>query len=56
MWIDARVTLLAGVTIGKRSVIGAGSVVTKDIPAMSLAVDDPCKVIRLLDDEDLSSK
>ena len=37
---------LPGITIGYGSVIGAGSVVTKDIPANSLAVGNPCKVIR----------
>lgn len=36
----------SGITIGYGSVIGAGSVVTKDIPANSLAVGNPCKVIR----------
>lgn len=48
VWICAGVIVLPGVTIGSNSVIGAGSVVTKDIPANSLAVGNPCKVIRSL--------
>lgn len=46
VWIGGNVTVLPGITIGDNSVIGAGSVVTKDIPAGSLAVGNPCKVIR----------
>jgi len=42
------VIILPGVTIGANSVIGAGSVVAKDIPANNLAVGNPCKVIRIL--------
>ena len=45
-WIGGGVIILPGVTIGKGSVIGAGSVVTKSIPENSLAVGNPCKVIR----------
>lgn len=45
-WIGGGVIILPGITIGYGSVIGAGSVVTKDIPANSLAVGNPCKVIR----------
>ncbi|MBQ8167869.1 sugar O-acetyltransferase [bacterium] len=48
VWICSNVTVLAGVTIGENSVIGAGSVVTKDIPPNSLAVGNPCKVIKQL--------
>ena len=46
VWIGGNVTVLAGVTIGDNAVIGAGSVVTKDIPANAVAVGNPCQVIR----------
>ncbi len=46
VWIGGNVTVLPGVTIGDRAVIGAGSVVTKDIPSDVVAVGNPCKVIR----------
>ena len=49
VWICTGVIVLPGVTIGENSVIGAGSVVTKDIPPNSLAVGNPCKVIRTLE-------
>ena len=45
-WIAANVVVCGGVTIGRGCVIGAGSVVTKDIPAGSLAAGNPCRVIR----------
>lgn len=44
VWIGGNVTVLPGITIGRNSVIGAGSVVVKDIPANSIAVGNPCKV------------
>lgn len=46
VWFGAQVCVLPGVTIGDNCVIGAGSVVTKDIPANSVAVGNPCTVIR----------
>ncbi len=48
VWICAGALILPGVTIGEGSIIGAGSVVTKDIPSKCLAVGNPCKVIRKL--------
>lgn len=50
-WIGGGVIVVPGVTIGKGSVIGAGSVVTKNIPPNSLAVGNPCRVIRQLNGE-----
>ena len=52
MWIGAGVTILPGVTIGDNSVIGAGSVVTKDIPADVVAVGNPCRVLRPIGERD----
>ncbi|QGU06149.1 Putative acetyltransferase [Corynebacterium occultum] len=49
VWIAAGVIIFPGVTIGDRSVIGAGSLVTKDIPADCLAMGAPAKVVRQLD-------
>lgn len=46
VWIGAQVSVLPGVTIGDNCVIGAGSVVNKDIPANSMAAGNPCRVIR----------
>lgn len=54
-WLGGGVIVLPGVTIGDGSVIGAGSVVTKDIPENSLAVGNPCRVIREINGEDKSS-
>ena len=48
VWIGGNVTVLPGVTIGDRAVIGAGSVVTEDIPADSVAVGAPAKVVKEL--------
>lgn len=50
-WIGAGAIILPGVTIGDNTVIGAGSVVTKDIPANVVAVGNPCRVMRVIDDQ-----
>lgn len=51
VWIGGNVTILPGITIGNNVVIGAGAVVTKDIPDNSLAVGVPAKVIRELEND-----
>ena len=48
VWIGGSTTIIGGVTIGKNSVIGAGSVVIRDIPEGVLAAGNPCRVIRKL--------
>jgi galactoside O-acetyltransferase len=45
-WLGACVIVLPGVTIGDNTVVGAGSIVTKDLPANVVAVGNPCKVLR----------
>lgn len=52
VWIGAGAIVLPGVTIGEHSVIGAGSVVTKDIPPNVVAVGNPCRVLREINDRD----
>ena len=52
VWIGGNVIILPGVTIGDNAVIGAGSVVTKDVPDNMIAAGNPCKVIREITDED----
>lgn len=51
-WLGAGVIVLPGVTIGDNTVIGAGSVVTKDIPANVVAVGNPCRVLRPISEHD----
>lgn len=46
VWIGANAVITAGVNVGKHSVIGAGSVVTKDVPPYSVAVGNPAKVVK----------
>lgn len=52
VWIGGSVTILPGVTIGENTIIGAGSVVTKDIPANVIAAGVPCRVIRPITEKD----
>ena len=52
VWIGAGAIILPGVTIGNDSVIGAGSVVTKDIPSGVVAVGNPCRVLREIGEKD----
>ncbi|MEY8428277.1 sugar O-acetyltransferase [Lachnospiraceae bacterium 46-15] len=51
-WLGAGVIVLPGITIGDNTVIGAGSVVTKDIPANVVAVGNPCRVLRKINEHD----
>lgn len=50
VWIGGNVTVLPGVKIGNNVVVGAGSVVTKDIPANTVAVGNPCKVLKIIEE------
>ena len=52
VWLGAGVVVMPGVTIGDNSVIGAGSIVTKDIPANVVAVGNPCHVMRPIGERD----
>lgn len=52
VWIGGGAIILPGITIGENSVIGAGSVVTHSIPANSVAVGNPCRVIKHIENED----
>lgn len=53
VWVGAGAIILPGVSIGENTVIGAGSVVTKDIPANVVAVGNPCKVLREINENDI---
>jgi len=50
VWIGSRVIILKGVTVGKHAIIGAGAVVTKDIPSYGIAVGNPARVIKSRND------
>lgn len=52
VWFGAGVHVMPGVSIGDNVVIGAGSIVTKDIPSNSVAFGNPCKVVRKITEED----
>lgn len=51
VWIGSNSVILPGIKIGKNSVIGAGSVVTKDIPSNVLAFGNPCKIIKIINEK-----
>ncbi len=50
-WIGAGVTILPGISIGKHAIVGAASVVTKDVPDYAVAVGNPARVIKFLDED-----
>ncbi|MEU1472926.1 sugar O-acetyltransferase [Streptomyces sp. NPDC005761] len=56
VWIGSNVVILPGVRIGYGSVIGAGSVVSRTIPPMTVALGTPCRVVRRITDEDLTTR
>ena len=51
-WFGAGAIVLPGITIGDNVVVGAGSVVTKDLPSNVVAVDNPCKILRYINEHD----
>lgn len=51
-WIDSGAIILPGITIGDNVVVGAGSVVTKDLPSNVVAVGNPCRVLRPINEQD----
>ncbi|MDE6912079.1 MAG: sugar O-acetyltransferase, partial [Lachnospiraceae bacterium] len=51
-WLGAGVIIMPGITIGDNTVIGAGSIVTKDIPSNVVAVGNPCRVMREVGERD----
>lgn len=55
VWVGGGALILPGVTIGSRTIIGAGSVVTRDIPDGVMAVGNPCRVIRAIGDDERQS-
>ena len=55
-WIGAGSSILPGVCVGKHAIVGAASVVTKDVPDYAVAVGNPAKVIRMLDEDKFEEK
>lgn len=56
VWIGSNAVVLPGVRIGYGSVIGAGSVVSRDVPPMVVALGVPCRVVRPITDDDLTTR
>ena len=56
VWIGMNALILSGVKIGKGAIIGAGSVISKDIPPYAIAVGNPCKVIKYRFSEEIRKK
>ncbi|MFE3517909.1 sugar O-acetyltransferase [Streptomyces sp. NPDC059166] len=56
VWIGSNAVILPGVRIGYGSVIGAGSVVSRSVPPMTVAVGAPCRVVRAITDDDLTTR
>ncbi|MGW4597672.1 sugar O-acetyltransferase [Streptomyces sp. NPDC004457] len=56
VWIGSNAVVLPGVRIGYGSVIGAGSVVSRDVPPMTVAVGTPCRVVRPITEADLTTR
>ena len=52
VWLGAGVTVLPGITVGDNAIIGAGSVVTKDVPANAIVAGNPAHLIRMITEED----
>ena len=52
-WLGAGVIVVPGITIGDNVVIGAGSIVTKDVPSNVVAVGNPCRILRNIDEEEI---
>lgn len=52
VWFGAGVTVLPGVTVGDNAIVGAGSVVTKDVPSNAIVAGNPARLIRMITDED----
>lgn len=55
-WLGAGVVVLPGITIGDNVVVGAGSIVTKDLPSNVVAVGNPCRVLREIVEDDLKHR
>jgi UDP-2-acetamido-3-amino-2,3-dideoxy-glucuronate N-acetyltransferase len=52
--VGANVTLLPGITIGEKAMVGAGAVVTKSVPALAVVVGNPAKIVRYVEDDPIS--